>query len=240
MIGRALPGRPDPDDADRTRARRSSGEHRHLSCGCSTAAAQGHCERRVDSRRFCQSPITGQLVTSLRFSSSAPAPSARCSVPALARQGASVSVVCRSDYDAVKRDGYDIRESAAGRSPLPTAHVYREAAECRVAAGLRHPHVEGADRASIASRCCDRSSVAHTVILLIQNGVDIEQEIADAFPANELLSSLAFVGVGRGDPGEVHHQSLGSLVLGRYPSGDHADRGNACGDVRGRARSAAS
>jgi 2-dehydropantoate 2-reductase len=33
------------------------------------------------------------------------------------------------------------------------------------------------------------------------------------------LSSLAFVGVGRGAPGEIVHQTHGSLVMGRYPSG---------------------
>jgi len=31
---------------------------------------------------------------------------------------------------------------------------------------------------------------------LIENGIDIEAEIAAAFPANELLSALAFVAVG--------------------------------------------
>ena len=59
----------------------------------------------------------------------------------------------------------------------------------------------------------------HTVIVLIQNGIDIEAAIAAAFPDNELLSSLAFVAVGRGAPGQVNHLSLGSLILGRYPAG---------------------
>ena len=38
---------------------------------------------------------------------------------ALARQGARVAVVCRSDYDVVRRDGYDIR------SPLLGDHRFR-------------------------------------------------------------------------------------------------------------------
>jgi 2-dehydropantoate 2-reductase len=36
------------------------------------------------------------------------------------------------------------------------------------------------------------------------------------------MSSLAFVGVGRGAPGEIVHQTHGSLTLGRYPSGSGA------------------
>jgi 2-dehydropantoate 2-reductase len=49
--------------------------------------------------------------------------------------------------------------------------------------------------------------------------VDIEDAIAAEFPDNELLSALAFIGVGRIAPGEIHHQSAGSLVLGRFPHG---------------------
>ncbi len=58
-----------------------------------------------------------------------------------------------------------------------------------------------------------------TVIVLIENGIDIEAEIATAFPENELLTSLAFIGVGRVSSGEIHHQTLGTLPMGRYPAG---------------------
>lgn len=137
---------------------------------------------------------------------------------ALARQGARVSVVCRSDFEQVSRDGYRIR------SPLLGDHVFRPTAVLREAADCASPPdyliltvkvLQGVDRAALI-----RPAVGHgTVIVLIENGIDIEQEIATAFPGNELLSSLAFVGVGRTAPGEIHHLSLGSLVLGRYPTG---------------------
>jgi 2-dehydropantoate 2-reductase len=137
---------------------------------------------------------------------------------ALARQGALVAVVCRSDRDAVERDGYEIR------SPLLGDHRFRPHAVYRDVAGQKTPPdylilaskvLDGLDRAALI-----RPAVgAHTVIVLIQNGIDIEQEITDAFPANELLSCLAFIGVGRAGPGVVIHQSLGSLVMGKYPRG---------------------
>jgi 2-dehydropantoate 2-reductase len=136
----------------------------------------------------------------------------------LARQGVEVSVVCRSDYDAVKRDGYDIKSPLLGDHRFRPRHVYRDAAECRTTPDyviLTSKVHSSIDRVALL-----RPVVGpQTVILLIQNGVDIEQEIADAFPSNELLSSLAFVAVGRGKPGEVNHQSLGSLLLGKYPLG---------------------
>lgn len=137
---------------------------------------------------------------------------------ALARQGARVSVVCRSDYDAVSRDGYDIRSSVFGDHRFRPERVYRNVADCREPPDyllLTSKVLENVDRAALI-----RPAVGpRTVIVLIQNGVDIEPPVAEAFPDNELLSSLAFVAVGRGAPGQVNHLSLGSLILGRFPSG---------------------
>jgi 2-dehydropantoate 2-reductase len=137
---------------------------------------------------------------------------------ALARQGAQVSVVCRSDYDVVSRDGYAIRSQTFGDHRFRPARVYRNVAEC----------VEPQDYVILTVKVLptlDRVALLRpvvgpgTTIVLIENGIDIEAEIAAAFPNNEVLSSLAFVGVGRGAPGEIVHQTLGSLVLGAYPAG---------------------
>jgi 2-dehydropantoate 2-reductase len=137
---------------------------------------------------------------------------------ALARQGARVCVVCSSDYDAVSRDGYDIRSPVFGDHRFRPERVYRNVADCREPPDyllLTSKVLESVDRAALI-----RPAVGpRTVIVLIQNGVDIEAPIAAAFPDNELLSSLAFVAVGRGAPGQVNHLSLGSLIMGRYPAG---------------------
>lgn len=137
---------------------------------------------------------------------------------ALARQGASVSVVCRSDYEQVQRQGYAIR------SPLLDDHVFRPHAVLREVAQCTTPPdyliltvkvLPEADRAALI-----RPAVGpRTTILLIENGIDIEDELATAFPHNELLSALAFVQVSRTGQGDVVHQALGSLAMGRYPSG---------------------
>jgi 2-dehydropantoate 2-reductase len=140
---------------------------------------------------------------------------------ALARQGARVDVVCRSDYDVVSRDGYSIRSPVFGDHRFRPHRVFRD-----VAASTESPDfvlltvkvLPDLDRVALL-----RPAVgANTVIVLIQNGVDIEAEIAAAFPDNEVLSSLAFVAVGRGAPGEVNHHALGSLTMGSYPMGASA------------------
>jgi len=137
---------------------------------------------------------------------------------ALARQGARVAVVCRSDYEVVKRDGYSIRSPLLGDHTFRPHDVFNAASQCTVAPDyviLTSKVLPGADRAALL-----RPAVhPQTVILLIQNGIDIEPQIAAAFPDNELLSALAFVAIGRGEPGSVNHQSSGTLTMGRFPSG---------------------
>ena len=137
---------------------------------------------------------------------------------ALARQQAQVSVVCRSDYEEVKRNGFAIRSPVLGEHVFRPAAVLREVGDCATPPDyliLTVKVLPGLDRAALI-----RPAVGpNTVIVLIENGIDIEEEVAAAFPHNELLSALAFVQVSRTGQGEVVHQALGSLALGRYPSG---------------------
>lgn len=137
---------------------------------------------------------------------------------ALARQGTEVSVVCRSDFGVVERDGYDITSALLGNHIFRPHRVYRDVADCESPPDyliLTVKVLAGVDRAALI-----RPAIGpRTVIVLIENGIDIEAEIAGAFPGNELLSGLAIVGVGRGGPGKIRHQSVGSLNLGRYPGG---------------------
>ncbi|HEY6643872.1 2-dehydropantoate 2-reductase [Povalibacter sp.] len=137
---------------------------------------------------------------------------------ALSRQGTQVSVVCRSDYDHVQQHGYAIRSVVLGD------HVFRPHAVLRDVSQRASPPdyllltvkvLPQVDRAALIKPAVGPD----TVIVLIENGMDIEAEIAAAFPNNELLSALAFVQVSRTGQGDIVHQALGSLSLGRYPSG---------------------
>ena len=137
---------------------------------------------------------------------------------ALARQGGKVSVVCRTDHAVVKRDGYGIRSPLLGDHRFRPEQVLKNADECGSPPDyviLATKVLPQTDRAALL-----RGAVGnHTVIVLIQNGIDIETDVANAFPHNELLSGIAFIAVARTGPGEIDHQSAGSLTLGRYPEG---------------------
>jgi 2-dehydropantoate 2-reductase len=138
---------------------------------------------------------------------------------ALQMQGAEVSVVCRSEYEAVRQRGVEIESKRLGNRVLCPAQTLRSAAD--YAGGppdyliVSVKVVEDTDRVGLI-----RDAVGPgTAIVLIENGVEIESEIADAFPDNELISALAFVQVSRVAPGKVTHYAFGDLHFGNYPAG---------------------
>ena len=136
----------------------------------------------------------------------------------LAQGGAEVSVVARSDYDTAVRSGYEV-SSIAGDFHFSPHLVLRSAADYPGVADyviLSSKVLPTVDRVALL-RPAIRSK--DTVIVLIQNGIDIEEEIRAAFPDNELLSTIAYIGASRPAPGKVLHQGSGVLQMGVYPRG---------------------
>jgi len=138
---------------------------------------------------------------------------------ALQAAGADVSVVCRSEVDAVRENGFTIESKRLGERRLLPAQTLSAAVDYQggppdfIVVCVKV--VEGTDRAALI-----RDAVGpKTAIVLIENGVEIEGEIADAFPDNELISALAFVQVSRVAPGKVRHFAFGDLHFGNYPFG---------------------
>lgn len=138
---------------------------------------------------------------------------------ALQSQGADVSVVCRSEYDIVREHGYVIESQRLGDRVFRPSQTLRSAADYQGGPPdyliVSVKVLEGVDRAALI-----RDAVGpNTAIVLIENGVEIEDEIAAAFPGNELISALAFVQVSRVQPGKVRHYAFGDLTFGNYPAG---------------------
>ena len=136
----------------------------------------------------------------------------------LAQSGAEVSVVARSDYETALRSGYDV-SSIAGDFHFSPHLVLKSAADYPGTADyviLTTKVLPTVDRVALL-RPAIRSK--DTVIVLIQNGIEIEEEIKSAFPENELLSTIAYIGASRPAPGKVLHQGSGVLQMGVYPRG---------------------
>ncbi|MFM8444776.1 MAG: ketopantoate reductase family protein, partial [Methylococcus sp.] len=137
----------------------------------------------------------------------------------LAKAGCTVSVLARSDYAQIKARGIDLSSD----TPLGRWH-FAPAAVIRDAAALADPPdvvllcvkvLPGLDRAALLRPTLGPD----TAIVLLSNGVEIEDEIAAAFPDHELISGLAFICVSRTAPGRIWHQAYGHLALGNFPGG---------------------
>ena len=139
--------------------------------------------------------------------------------------GAEVTAVCRSNYEAVKRDGFQMYSVRFGNVHFkPT--VVRDATE---AASLG-PW----DFIVVCSKCFPGSSPglsdqiksavgSSTAIVLIQNGIDIELEVAAAFPVNAIISSVVYLPATQTEPGVIDYgatqkETLNLLEIGTYPA----------------------
>ena len=132
---------------------------------------------------------------------------------------AEVSVVARSEYEVAAKEGYSVR-SVAGDFHFHPERVLRAAEEFPGEADyiiLAAKVLPEADPVALLRPAVERSP--KSVIVLIQNGIEIESAVRAAFPERELLSTIAYVGVSRLAPGQVHHFGSGTLRMGGYPAG---------------------
>ncbi len=138
----------------------------------------------------------------------------------LAQAGALVSTLCRSDYEVVKSKGITVT-STLGDFHFTPEKVIRDLGEYGtppdyILVGLKVlPEI---DTAAIIKKVVG----ADTTIVLLQNGVEIEEPVARAFPYNEIISGLAFICATRTSPGHIEHTDFGRLVIGRFPAGKSA------------------
>ena len=135
----------------------------------------------------------------------------------LAQAGARVATLCRSDYEAVKSDGIRVN-STYGNFHFVPEKVIRDLKE----------YGSPPDYLLVALKVLPEINTAEivkegvgpdTAIVLLQNGVGIEEPVARAFPNNQIISGLAFICVTRTAPGHIDHVDFGRLVIGRFPVG---------------------
>ena len=136
----------------------------------------------------------------------------------LAQGGATVSVVCRSDYEYVKNSGFDIK-SINGDFVFKPDQVCRTVQEYTgnpdfIIVSLKAlPEIDAVEMIFPAVR-------EKSAIVLLQNGIDIEHDMCNAYPDNELISGIAYIGVARRGKGLIEHQGGGTLSIGLFPEGE--------------------
>jgi 2-dehydropantoate 2-reductase len=138
---------------------------------------------------------------------------------ALSKAKAHVTLVARSEYGILKRHGYKMISQSLGDSVfiphevLPSSHDYQGKHPDYLIVSLKV--VQGLDRVKLMAPAVG----PNTVIVLIENGVEIEKEIQDAYPDNQIISCLAFIQVSRIAPGMIEHFAYGELTIGNFPTG---------------------
>jgi len=130
----------------------------------------------------------------------------------LARAGADVHFLLRSDYEVVRRQGVLVRSHQGGFRVRPKCA--RSAADIGpvdlVLIGLK-----STANAEFAKLLPPLVSLK-TAILTLQNGLGNEEELARLFSVDQILGGLCFVCLNRLAPGLVHHIAHGRIIVGEF------------------------
>lgn len=59
-------------------------------------------------------------------------------------------------------------------------------------------------------------SPGHTTIALVQNGLNIERPVIEAFPLNPVISGVSFIGATEGPKGTIKHDDHDVLIVGAF------------------------
>ncbi|CAO3700803.1 unnamed protein product [Rhizopus stolonifer] len=133
-------------------------------------------------------------------------------------QTCEITAVCRSSYQSVSENGFEIDSAKFGLDVFRPHKVVRTVSECQdesfdyVLVTLKAlPEVY-----NVADIIAPVIKDEKTTIVLIQNGLGIEEPIVEQFPNNPLISIVAYIGVSQHEPGKITMIGGESLVVGKY------------------------
>lgn len=135
----------------------------------------------------------------------------------LARIGKDVYFLFHSDYDYVKKHGLKV-DSCDGNFVLPEVNAYGSPdgmPKCDVVLVALKTVNEQLLKTLLPPLTDER-----TLVVLIQNGVGVEEDVQKMFPNLQLAAGLAFICSAKAGPGHINHQCYGSINIGNYSSRD--------------------
>jgi 2-dehydropantoate 2-reductase len=131
----------------------------------------------------------------------------------LAEAGREVHFLVRRDYHAVTANGLKVT-SPDGDFVLSSPHIARNSEEigpadwviCALKSGSLH------DAHELARPCIGHG----TRVLVLMNGLGLEEHFAGWFGAGRVFGGLAFTCINRGKPGYIHHLAYGTVTIGHF------------------------
>lgn len=137
----------------------------------------------------------------------------------LAQSGQELHFLLRSDYEYVRQHGLQI-DSCDGSFHLDSPHVYNQTED-----------MPQCDVVLVCLKSINNNKLRDllppllgpkTLVILIQNGIGVEQDVQQMFPDIQLAAGLAFICSAKTEPGRVNHQCYGQINLGNYSCRDEA------------------
>ena len=142
----------------------------------------------------------------------------------LAHAGQEVHFLLHSDYEYVKQHGLQV-DSCDGSFHLDDVNAYRQTKDmpaCDVVlVGLKSVNNDKLP-ALLPPLLHDKAAKVKTLVVLIQNGIGVEEDVQKMFPEVHLAAGLAFICSAKTKPGLVSHQCYGSINLANYSCRDEA------------------
>ena len=137
----------------------------------------------------------------------------------LVRAGQEVHFLFRSDYEYVKENGLQV-DSCDGSFHLNSVNAYNDTAnmpQCDVVLVCLKSVNNGKLKTILPPLLH-----GNTLVVLIQNGIGVEEDVQREFPQVQLAAGLAFICSAKTEPGRVNHQCYGSINLANYSCKDEA------------------
>lgn len=135
-----------------------------------------------------------------------------------------ITVICRSNYDAVSKNGFTVNSTLWGKGLNVRPSVVKNVAEAVEASeGAPFDYVIVTSKAlnttpSTAELIKPAVDPGTTTIVLIQNGIAIEAPFAKLYPDNPILSTVVYLPGTQVEPGFIEHKEVELLHIGTYPA----------------------
>jgi 2-dehydropantoate 2-reductase len=137
-----------------------------------------------------------------------------------------VSALCRSNYKAVQKHGFQVKSPKYGDSTFKPEYVFGSPEDARKAK-IQWDYLLVATKAlpdvSDDSALLQDLVGPSTSIVLIQNGLGVEQPYAKRFPDASILSAVTIASAAQTQPGIIQHNRWTRISIGPYLP--HLDRG---------------
>jgi 2-dehydropantoate 2-reductase len=134
-------------------------------------------------------------------------------------QSASVSVICRSNYKAVKANGFQVTSPQYGDYIFTPANTFANPDEAR-RSGIQWDYIVVSTKA--LPDISDDSTILEglvgdkTAIVLIQNGLGVEEPYAKRFPRAAICSAVTIATCAQPEHGQIKHNRWTRINSGPY------------------------